>query len=56
MARYLTQEEKEKIIQLYNDGYNTVQTGEILGRSDCTIGSYLKKCGLNPIGKKTSFK
>ena len=30
MAGCLTQEEKEKIIQLYNDGYNTVQTGEIL--------------------------
>ena len=50
MSRYLTEEEKEQIIKLYHDGYNTVQTGKILGRSDCTIGSYLKKCGLKPIG------
>ena len=52
MAGCLTQEEKEKIIQLYNDGYNTVQTGEILNRTNDTIGRYLKKCGLSPIGKK----
>lgn len=52
MAKCLTQEEKEKIIQLYNDGYNTVQTGKFLGRSNCTVGSYLKKCGLSPIGQK----
>lgn len=52
MANCLTEEEKEKIIKLYYDGYNTVQTGNVLDRSDCTIGSYLKKCGLKPIGKK----
>ncbi len=52
MAGCLTQEEKEKIIQLYNDGYNTVQTGEILNRPNGTIGRYLKKCGLSPIGRK----
>lgn len=52
MAGCLTQEEKEKIIQLYSDGYNTVQTGEILNRPNGTIGRYLKKCGLSPIGKK----
>ena len=52
MSKHLTQKEKEQIIQLYNDGYNTVQTGKIIGRSDCTVGSYLKKCGLKPIGKK----
>lgn len=53
MSNYLTQEEKDQILKLYYDGYNTVQTGKILGRSDCTVGSYLKKCGLSPIGKKT---
>lgn len=52
MSKVLTEEEKEKILKLYYAGYNTVQTGEILGRSDCAVGSYLKKCGLKPIGKK----
>lgn len=52
MATLLTEEEKQKIIELYNDGHNTVQTGLLLGRSDSTVGSYLKKCGLKPIGKK----
>lgn len=52
MGKLLTPEEKEKIIQLYNEGYNTVQTGQILNRPDGTIGRYLKKCGLKPIGKK----
>lgn len=52
MSKCLTQQEKDQIINLYNEGYNTVQTGKIIGRSDCTVGSYLKKCGLKPIGKK----
>lgn len=52
MANYLTDKEKEEIIKLYNDGYNTVQTSKILNRSDTTIGDYLKKCGLKPIGKR----
>ena len=52
MSSRLTQKEKEQIIQLYNNGYNTVQTGKMIGRSDCTIGNYLKKCGLKPIGKQ----
>ena len=52
MSRYLTEEEKEKIIDLYNKGYNTVQTGEILGRNNSTIGRYLRKCKLKPIGPK----
>ena len=49
---YLTEYEQEKIIELYNQGYNTVQTGKILNRSDSAVGSYLKKCGLKPIGKR----
>jgi hypothetical protein len=52
MSKHLTEEEKEKIIQLYNEGYNTVTTGEIIGRSDTAVGKYLKQCGLKPIGKK----
>ena len=52
MSRYLTEEERNKIIDLYSKGYNTVQTGNILGRSDSTVGNYLKKCGLKPIGKQ----
>ena len=52
MSRYLTEEEKEKIIHLYNEGYNTVQTGKILGRTNGTIGRYLRQCRLNPIGQK----
>ena len=52
MANFLTDDEKKKILELYQDGYNTVQTGAIIGRSDCTVGSYLKKCGLKPIGHR----
>ena len=52
MANYLTPEEKEQIVQLHYDGYNTVQIEKILGRPDSTIGRYLQKCGLKPNGRK----
>ena len=52
MANHLTEEEKKQIVQLYYAGYNTVQTGELLGRPNATIGRYIKKYGLTPIGKK----
>ena len=52
MSRCLTEEEKEKIIKLHNEGYDTVKTGEIIGRSDSAVGRYIKQCGLKPIGKK----
>lgn len=52
MSNFLTEDEKRKILELYYNGYNTVQTGAILERSDCTVGAYLKKFGLKPIGKK----
>ena len=48
----LTEQEKEQIVQLYYQGYNTVQIGKMLVRSDSTIGRYLKKCNLKPIGTK----
>ena len=48
----LTEHEKEQIIQLYYQGYNTVQIGKMLVRSDSTIRRYLKKCNLKSIGTK----
>ena len=42
---YLTNDEKEEIIKLHLEGLNTVQIGKKLGRSDSTIGRFLKKEG-----------
>lgn len=42
---YLSNEEKEQILRLYESGNNTVQIGEILERNNSTIGRYLKKQG-----------
>lgn len=47
-TRYMSEEEKERAINLYHKGFNTVQIGEILGRSNTTIGSLFKKNNLKP--------
>ncbi|OUP87202.1 hypothetical protein B5F04_08800 [Limosilactobacillus reuteri] len=41
----LSEEEKKKIVELHNTGFNTVEIGNKLGRSDSTIGRYLISIG-----------
>lgn len=43
---YLTDEEKEIILNLHKQGYNTVEIGKRLNRSDSSIGRFLRKQGL----------
>lgn len=40
---YLTQEEKETILIMHNEGYNTVEIAKELNRSDSSIGRFQKK-------------
>lgn len=40
----LSDDEKRIILELHEQGYNTVEIGNILNRNNCTIGRYLKKC------------
>lgn len=42
---YLTDKEKETIIEMYNKGYSTVMIAKELDRSDSSIGRFLKKNG-----------
>ena len=42
---YLTDKEKEAIIEMYNKGYSTVMIAKELNRSDSSIGRFLKKNG-----------
>lgn len=41
----LTDKEKQKIISLFEDGYNTVYIAELLSRNSCSIQRFLKKSG-----------
>lgn len=53
---YLTQNEKEIIIKMHLDGFNTVQIAKELGRNNSSIGRYLRKQGYknNKTGRKLS--
>lgn len=42
---YLTDEEKEKIIEMHRQGYSTVSIAKKIGRRDSSIGRFLKKNG-----------
>ena len=42
---YLTEKEKETIIELYNKGYSTVMIAKELDRNNSSIGRFLKKNG-----------
>lgn len=43
---YLSENEKEIILTMYNNGYNTVTIAKKLNRNNSSIGRYLKKIGL----------
>ncbi len=43
---YLSDQEKEFIVQMYNKGCNTVEIANRLGRNNSSIGRYLRKCNL----------
>lgn len=53
---YMTQEEKDKIIEMYLNGFNTVQIGKELGRHNASVGRFIRKQGYknNKTGKKLS--
>lgn len=46
-SMYLTDKEKEIILDLYNKGYSTVMIADQIGRNNCTIGRFLKRNGLS---------
>lgn len=48
----MTQEEKDKIIELYLQGYNTVEIGKMIDRNNSTIVRYLVKNGYKNYGLK----
>lgn len=43
---YLSENEKDLILKMYNNGYNTVTIAKELNRNNSSIGRYLKKIGL----------
>ncbi len=52
---YLTQEEKDKILELHEIGMNTVQIAKCLNRHNSSIGRYLKKCGIENNGTNSKL-
>lgn len=52
---YLSQEEKDIIISMYNEGYNTVVIANKLNRHNSSIGRFLKKQGLQTNNNKTGL-
>lgn len=52
---YMTDEEKETVIRMYNEGYNTVQIGDCIGKNNSSIGRFLKKNGLCASYNKTGL-
>lgn len=52
---YLSQEEKDIIISMYNEGYNTVVIANKLNRHNSSIGRFLKKQGLQTNKSKTGL-
>ena len=50
---YLTQEEKDIILSMYNEGYNTVVIADKLKRHNSSIGRFLKKQGFQANNNRT---
>lgn len=48
----LSEYEKKEILRLHDIGVNNIKIAERIGRSDSTIGRYLKKCGLKTFGNR----
>lgn len=44
---YLSNKEKELIIQLYHEGLNTVEISKIINKADTSVSRFLKKYGFN---------
>lgn len=49
---YLSQEEKDIIISMYNEGYNTVVIANKLNRHNSSIGRFLKNKDCKPTTTK----
>ncbi|MFE7817861.1 hypothetical protein ACFU1R_06610 [Priestia megaterium] len=56
MSRYMTDEEKQTVLKMHDEGYNTVEISEAVGRNNTTIGRFLKKNGLHTDNKKKTFR
>ena len=54
-AKHYTEEEKELIVSLYNQGRNTVEIASLLKRSQSGIERFLKKNGYTDFGLKMKF-
>ena len=48
-TRYLNDEEKQFIIDKFQEGFDTVQIGKMLNRADNTVGNFLRKMVI-PLG------
>lgn len=55
MSNYLTENEKNEILELYSKGLNTVEIGKILHRNDSTIGRYIRSCGYKNNGTNSKL-
>lgn len=53
---YLNQDEKELILKMHNEGYNTVEIAKRLNRSDSSIGRFLRKNNLTANWSKCKLK
>lgn len=45
-AKVITQSEKDKILELFNKGYNRVEISKIIGRHPSSISNYIKSLGM----------
>lgn len=45
-AKVITQEEKDKILELFNKGYNRIQISKIIGRHPSSVSNYIKSLGM----------
>ena len=52
---YLTKEKKKKIINLYDEGYNTVEIAKQLNRNNSSIGRFLRKNSRFPYRSTTGI-
>lgn len=55
MQNYLNENEKELILKLFEEGYNTVEIAKRLKRNDSTIGRFLKRNGLKSNYRKNGI-
>ena len=45
-SKHLTNEEKETIFKMFNEGYNTVEISEVIRRDSSCVQRFLKRNGI----------